>query len=281
MAGENTASVADATKAKPEEEEGRQRSTISFPYEDLSSAVEMAQAIHNNVGLGDCEDDQLASWTNQSPKSSGYRTQLSAARMFGVIESTSGRHRLSELGRVVVDPQRTRDGRVRAFMNVPLYSTVFEKYRGGVLPPTAAFERDIQMLGVAEKMKDRARRVLERSAEQAGFFEQGRNRLVRPGVAVRDDAPVAPPPDIQIGDASQDGNKKGGGGGGGFGDHDPLIIGLFQKLPAPEEEWPSAARLKWLQTAANIFDLLYKGDGGGISVTGARADRSPRPHDGD
>ena len=41
--------------------------------------------------------------------------------------------------------------------------------------------------------------------------------------------------------------------------------------------WPSPARVKWLQTAANIFDLIYKGEGGGIVVSAARADRSPRP----
>jgi hypothetical protein len=26
-------------------------------------------------------------------------------------------------------------------------------------------------------------------------------------------------------------------------------------------EWPVHDRVKWLQTAANIFDLIYKGDG--------------------
>jgi hypothetical protein len=72
--------------------------------------------------------------------------------------------------------------------------------------------------------------------------------------------------------------KKGNGSGFGGG-HDPLIIGLFQKLPPPEADWPVAGRVKWLQTAANIFDLLYKRDGGGIAITTARADRSPRPHD--
>jgi hypothetical protein len=41
---------------------------------------------------------------------------------------------------------------------------------------------------------------------------------------------------------------------------------------------PAAERAKWLQTAANIFDLIYAGDGG-ITVSAARADRSPRPHD--
>ena len=38
---------------------------------------------------------------------------------------------------------------------------------------------------------------------------------------------------------------------------DPLIQGLFSKLPEPSAEWPLPARQKWLQTAANIFDLMY------------------------
>jgi hypothetical protein len=39
---------------------------------------------------------------------------------------------------------------------------------------------------------------------------------------------------------------------------DPLIQGLFSKLPQPSTEWPLPARQKWLQTAANIFDLMYE-----------------------
>lgn len=58
-----------------------------------------------------------------------------------------------------------------------------------------------------------------------------------------------------------------------------FIRGLLVTLPGPESDWPSAARVKWLQTAANIFDLIYQGEGGGIAVSAARADRSPRPHD--
>ena len=50
---------------------------------------------------------------------------------------------------------------------------------------------------------------------------------------------------------------------------------LFQKLPEPDADWPAKDRLKWLQTAANIFDLVYKGEGG-IVVSLARAERSPR-----
>ena len=127
--------------------------------------------------------------------------------------------------------------------------------------------------GVAEKQTGRARQVFERSAEQGGYFEDGRNRLVMPGVAVRQDNPFVSPP--HEANTSRDGKKNGTGGGGDIGDHDPLILGLFRKLPAPDEDWPAKDRLKWLQTAANIFDLVYKGEGG-ITVGLARADRSPR-----
>jgi hypothetical protein len=49
-----------------------------------------------------------------------------------------------------------------------------------------------------------------------------------------------------------------------------FIRGLLATLLEPETEWAAAARIKWLQTAANIFDLIYTGDGGGIVVTLAR-----------
>jgi hypothetical protein len=78
--------------------------------------------------MGGCEDEQVAAWTNQSHKNSGFRLQMTAARLFGLFESTSGRHRLGELGPMIIDPQRTREARVRAFLQVPLYSAVFEKY---------------------------------------------------------------------------------------------------------------------------------------------------------
>jgi hypothetical protein len=45
------------------------------------------------------------------------------------------------------------------------------------------------------------------------------------------------------------------------GNHDPLILGLFQKLPEPDADWPAKDRLKWLQMATNIFDLVYKEEG--------------------
>lgn len=268
MAGDKQSNQKDETSLPDDDEGGRQRSTIGFPYMDLDDAIDVARAIYGNVGQGDCDEDQLAAWLSLSPKSSGFRVRLATARMFGVIESSaSGALKVTALGRQIGDPNQVRAAKVAAFLNVPLYRAVFEKYKGDVLPPAAAFERDIMGIGVAEKQKGRARQVFERAAEQAGFFEKGKNRLVKPGIAE-----VEPPP--------VDEKEKGGGSGSesDIGDLHPFIQGLLKTLPKPETEWKATDRAKWLQTAANIFDLIYKGDGG-IEVKAASATRSPRPND--
>jgi hypothetical protein len=81
------------------------------------------------------------------------------------------------------------------------------EYRGGVLPPATALSRDVVALGVSEKQKDRARLVFECSAEQAGFFEHGKQRLVMPGVAYQPDGARA---------NECEKPEPGNGGGGGL-----------------------------------------------------------------
>jgi hypothetical protein len=132
-------------------------------------------------------------------------------------------------------------------LNVPLYRAVFDKYRGGVLPgQAAAIERELVGFGVSDKVKDRARQVLERSAEQAGFFEQGRNRLVMPGIATGREAPR---------------DDTGGGGSGGGAEPpaiDPIIQGLLSRLPKSGDVWPESERELWLDLLSGSFKLIYK-----------------------
>ena len=52
-----------------------------------------------------------------------------------------------------------------------------------------------------------------------------------------------------------------GTGGGGGKDPHPFIVGLLDTLPAPVTVWPKPDRQKWLQTAENIFSLIYEDDG--------------------
>jgi hypothetical protein len=40
-----------------------------------------------------------------------------------------------------------------------------------------------------------------------------------------------------------------------------MVKGLLQKLPEPDTPWSLADQVKWLQTAAHMFGLLYQSDG--------------------
>ena len=236
----------------------RERSSIGFPYLTLDEAVDVATAIHRNVGTGQCTDDQLAPWLSLSQKSSGYRLRIYAAKLFGLVtDPSSGIHRLTDLGRRVVDPAQAEMAKADAFLEVPLFSAVFEQYRGNSLPPAEALEREFNALGVAKKQTGKARSSFERSAHAAGYFHQGRDRLVRPGFAEnqRGSTPETPPIDP---------NKiptAGGSDGGGMGIRHPFIEGLLQTLPDPDTVWAIEGRVAWLKAAATCFDLIYRGNG--------------------
>jgi len=235
----------------------RQRSRIGFPYMNLDEALTLASAIHANVGTMSCEDDQLAPWLDLSPKSSGYRVKLSSARMFGLIESSSGNHSLTDLGKAIIDPSRQMQAKAQAFLQVPLYSLIFENFKSDVLPPAAALEKQMIEMGVAQKQKTRARQVFEKSAEQAGFFASGKNRLVKPGFT---DAAIHNPPPPDENDKGNNDDNSGNGGSGGQlpPDIDPIIAGLIARLPKSGVEWPNQERELWLGILKSSFDLVYK-----------------------
>ena len=152
-----------------------ERSTIEFPYNDLDNAVEIAQAISSNGGR-ECSLDQLAGYLKVS-LSGPTRTRFSNARLFGLVESKRGTIRLTSLGRRVVDPETEGVARAEAFLNVPLFSAVFDKYKGYALPRAKGLVGEMRALGVSSTQTDRARQTFMRSARQAGFFAHREDQL--------------------------------------------------------------------------------------------------------
>jgi hypothetical protein len=264
MADDKMANIADAADNKTDIDEKRGRSTIEFPYVDLDDCVEVATGVHQAGGSG-CQIEQLAAQLKQVATGGGFRLRLIGAKIFGVLTYDRGAITLTPLGMRIVDAQHVKQSRVEAFLSVPLFKAIYEKFRGVSLPPTAGLEREIEMLGVAPKQKDKARQVLQRSAKQAGFFDYGPDRLVLPAgtsengrSATAKDDPVAPPPAPR---------RSSSGDGGGGDEHHPFIQGLLKTLPQPESDWTVEQRARWLQTAAGIFDLIYKGNEEGRAIT--------------
>jgi hypothetical protein len=248
----------------------REQSSIAFPYLDLDAAIDVAKAIYNRAGLGSCELHELAAEMGQVI-SGAFRLKTGTAKTFGLTEKDGKSGiRLSELGRQIVHAETERAARAEAFLRVPLYERIYDKYKGHLLPPPKALEREMQSLGVSSKQTDKARQAFDRSAKQAGFFEAGEERLVRPRVEL---------PTKRVDD-------EGGGGGADrpgeaerpsvpphppaqppSGKGHPLIQGLLLTLPEPGQDWDAEGRAAWLRMAASIFDNLYSGASGQVSVT--------------
>jgi hypothetical protein len=159
---------------------------------------------------------------------------------------------LTELGIRVCDPQHEKAARVDAFLMVPLYKSIYEKFKGTSLPPASGLEGVIQALGVAPKQKDKARQAFQRSAKQAGFFEMSIDRLVMPPSGGRNESkPVNGVKAPGVGAAYQQrlGEESA---------RHPFIQGLLETLPQVQTEWAIEDRAKWLQGAAGIFDVIYR-----------------------
>src|SRR5207249_585992 len=126
----------------------------------------------------------------------------------------------------------------------PLYRALFDRFRGGLLPGDVGLNAAIKELGVAPKQVQTARQVFMRSAEQAGFFRLGRERLVEPSGGAPIVKEEEPPSAKERGDV----------------DHlttHPIIQGLFMELPEPEKGFPAEDRETWLTAARISFDLIY------------------------
>lgn len=240
------------TTVKP----SRQQSTIQFPYGDLDSAIEVAAALFDKAAGGPASQDQLVAYLGHTEPSGTFRQKVSTAKIFGLVESAGiGEVRLTDLGFRIVDRVQERHAKADAFLNVELYRRLFEDFKGRMLPPRPApLERTFENYGVASKQKDKARQAFERSAQQAGFFEQGRDRLIMPsgaGVHPPKERPEKPPL----------GGNGGGGNGGEAGPPqlDPLIVGLLKRMPTPKKGgWPVQDRARWLQTLAMNLSFIYE-----------------------
>jgi len=241
----------------------REQSTVVFPYLDLDAAVEVARAIYRRSGLGSCDLDELAAEMNQT-MSGAFRMKTGTAKIFELVDKDGKSSiKLSELGRQIVTAETERAARAEAFIRVPLYSAIFERYRGHLLPPPKALEREMQSVGVSSKQTDKARQAFERSAKQAFYFESGEDRLVRPRVEL-------PTKSVGNDDVSEQGTLDDNGQGkdskkkvGKNTGYHPFVQGLLDELPDNDgfSGWSIDDQAEWLSAAAGIFKLLSKSKG--------------------
>jgi hypothetical protein len=225
----------------------RQRGTINFPYADLDDAVSVAQATWRRGGIRASLDQLAAAMKHKTIASGGFRSKIGAAKLFGLVRTDGMDVSLTNLGQQIVDQPQEARARSDAFLRVPLFRAIYERHRGGPLPSGTALESEMVELGVAPKQGERARQVFQRSAEQAGYFQAGKDRLVQPTFGSGDGgADMTPKPKPEEDEEES------------LRDH-PLIQGLFKMLPL-EGPWPESKRQQWLEAARVNLELVYGSD---------------------
>jgi hypothetical protein len=254
---------ADATESEgpfrtlPESENDRgtpyQRSTVAFPYSPLRDAEMIAQELHDKWG-GGATLDQLAGGMGTDARGGTFRVKVGTARTFKVIGPVRGRSiNLTPLGRRLLDPQTRANARVEAFLGVPLFARLVEAYRGSVLPPSSGLEKKIADLGVSEKQTVRARQTFLRSAEQAGFFRHGKDRLVEPPKSAESDR--RPPIDNE---SVAEGASTGAVREASVEDLPAPLPELWMTLLRDGSPWSAEKTQEFVQAARKLYELLAK-----------------------
>lgn len=249
---------------KPKPKRVAIQSTISFPYRDLESGISVAQAIHN-AGAVSLTTDQLAGVMGLQAGSGNFVLKAGTARIFGLVTYSAQKYELTDLGFEISekDDKRQKAARAKAFLTVPLYRRVYDDFKGRQLPPRLGLEQAFVRYGVSIKQKVAARQAFEKSATQAGFFNAAQDRLVEP-IIVGTPSPERSRQAVDVIDFTDENNPPASAPITRTKPNDglhPFIQGLLDTLPPPQTAWTVEGRAKWLQAAANIFDLIYTGDG--------------------
>jgi hypothetical protein len=256
------------------------QSKVGFPYMDLETGISVAQSMLEAGGVA-LTREQLAGVMKMPVGGGTFITKTATARIFGLIATVQGKYELTNLGFDIIsnDENKQQAARAEAFLTVPLYKRTYEEFKGKQLPPKTGLENAFAKFGVPPKQVYNARLAFEKSANQAGFFPAGPDRLIEPILR----GPTGP-----TGPSNSSGSPTGptGPAGGLYErmsadlptrprytganevglDLDQLIVGLLRRLPKPGEKWEAEKRARWLQTLAANFDMVYQTEDGDKTV---------------
>jgi hypothetical protein len=239
----------DTGEAREGQKIKRQQSDIPFPYIPLPDVVTLVRAVQKRGHV--CRIEEVAADLDQQMSSGAFRSRLSAARMFGAAEIIRGDIRLTPLGLAMCNPETEAEALAEAFLNVPLYQKLYAQYAGHKLPPGEGIEESIRRLGVPDKQVTKARQVFVRSAGTAGYFQSGRDRLVRPASSSLGTEPGGTPVSRE--------QPRIRAEVGSMANHQ-LIAGLVAKLPPEGHKFTAKQRQRWLDAAKVNLELIYAAD---------------------
>ncbi len=151
---------------------------VRLPRVNLANVIEVLEKAYQHGRSPSIT--QVSAALDQSLKSGAFRTRMAAAAHFGLVDAARGRVQITDLGMRVLDDDLRPAALAEAWMQVPVFKALFDRFDGNRLPPSSGVEAELKILGVPAKNVALARRVLISSAETAGILNAARDRLVEP-----------------------------------------------------------------------------------------------------
>ena len=152
----------------------RQRSAFLFPAYGFNTALDIARRVEESGG-GSLSEETLAINLGLSAKSSGFRLKSLAARQFRLIGKQGEILATTPVSKAIFKPTSNEDaqrGFREAFMAIPLFKAVSERYRGQRLPDSRTLrnvlEREFQ---VEHSRVQQAERLLLDSARDTHLLK--------------------------------------------------------------------------------------------------------------
>lgn len=243
------------------------RSSVSYPYFDHDTSLEVARKIHSEAG-GSCEADRLASMLSyKTTKSGTFQTRLSAAKQFGYVRADGPLLSVTERANQALHPVLPEDAiraKCEAFLSVELFSKVYDTFKNISLPAKTGLRNLFQQTyGLGEDRLEPAIRVMMDSAQQTGFIHNGdQSRLIKPSTwqspsaqtapALAQTPAAAPQPAVQAEHRAHQQSS----GEAPAGVH-TAIAGLLRELPPPGANWPKRGKARFVKAFLATLDFVY------------------------
>lgn len=258
-----TPTVEAVKPSPPVEKRARTVSGVSYPYFDNDASLRVGEVVQNVAGGSAAPDFLAAKLGYKSTRSGTFLTRVSAARLFGYVATSNGNFVVTERGRAALSPVMPDDAinaKMDAFMGVPLFAKLYQDFNGRQLPPDVGLRNlFLNTYKIVPDRVDDALRVFQRSAEQCGFFQHGRDRLIKPsaGVSLPQQASAPLPANNDPPPPPAERQRSGGGGGDSGGGIHSAVIGLLRELPKQDESWTERERDDFLAAFTALVKFIF------------------------
>ncbi|MCH8987630.1 MAG: hypothetical protein IIA92_02360 [Chloroflexi bacterium] len=184
------------------------RSEYLFPAYDLGAALRVTERVEMDGG-GTLTEEALAIALKESAKSSAFRLRALTARQFGLLHKNAETLSTTTLAKAIFKPttgQEKAEALASAFLNIPLFKAVADRFKGTPLPQQEALRNILEReFKVEHDRVSTADRILMDSAREAGVMRaSGGSSYLAPGAIqpLQDDPLANPPVDPPLGEAS-------------------------------------------------------------------------------